>query len=198
MCPHSHRSLICYRHLNVLTSTSICVHPCPSVLDSVSHFSNDSWLVKWLCVDRCDACRDFFRFMKNALLIIALLALTGCSTVTTSKNAPIALARSPTVFLRIQNDTGKMAGNISRRLESLGFKSIADADRANYFADVEYSRFFDVFHQTFNHFEIVLVDAKTGEQTVRSRYIGRVGFNGCDAALDLVFKDLSKKLKDGK
>jgi hypothetical protein len=135
--------------------------------------------------------------MKNILLILVMALLPGCSSVSTYKTSSVDLSRSPAVFLRIQKDTENFSGNISQRVESLGFKVTKDPSRADYYAEVEYATFFDVVHQTFKHFEIILVDAKTNENKIRSRYVGRFGFNGCDAALDLVFKDLSRKLKNG-
>ncbi len=135
--------------------------------------------------------------MKNILLLLLLALLPACSTVSTYKSGPIDISRSPTVLLRIQNDTEKLSDNLSQRIEDLGFTTTRDTGRADYYADVEYTTYFDVVHQTFNHFDIAFVDAKTNEPRIRSRYVGRFGFNGCQAALDLVFKDLIRKLKNG-
>ena len=44
-------------------------------------------------------------------------------------------------------------------------------------------------------FEIVFVDAKTRDVSIQAQYVGSFGFNGCHAALDLVFNDLSEKLR---
>ncbi len=135
--------------------------------------------------------------MRNILFLLVLALLPACSSVSTYKSSPIDIARSPTALLRIQNDTENLSNNLSERIKDLGFTTTRDAGRVDYFVDVDYTTFFDVVHQTFNHFDIAFVDAKTNEQRIRSRYVGRIGFNGCNAALDLVFKDLSRKLKNG-
>src|ERR1700704_2526218 len=94
--------------------------------------------------------------MRNILVILVMALLPGCSSVSTYKASSVDLSRSPAVFLRIQKDTENFSGNISQRLESLGFKATKDPSRADYYAEVEYATFFDVVHQTFKHFEIIL------------------------------------------
>ncbi len=135
--------------------------------------------------------------MRNVLFLFVLALLPACSSVSTYKSSPIDISRSPTVLLQMQNDTENLSNNLSKRIKDLGFTPTTDASRVDYFVVVEYSTFFDVIHQTFNHFDIAFVDAKTNEQRIRSRYVGRFGFNDCDAALNLVFKDLSRELKNG-
>jgi hypothetical protein len=135
--------------------------------------------------------------MEMMLLLYLLALLPACSSVSTYKASHIDTSNSPAVFLRIENDTEKLSDNLAQRIKDLGFSTTSDAGHADYYAEVEYTTYFDVVHQTFNHFEIVFVDAKTNENRVRSRYLGRFGFNGCKAALDLVFKDLSRQLKNG-
>jgi len=133
---------------------------------------------------------------KNTLNLLFLILLTSCTSVATYKTRSIDTSRKPTVRLRIKYDTDNFSENLSIRIQRLGFKVIQDsAGQPEYFADVDYATYFDVVHQTFTRFEINFVDAKTNESLVRSRYLGRIGFNGCDAAMDLVFKDLSLKIK---
>jgi hypothetical protein len=136
--------------------------------------------------------------LRNIFFFLVLALLPACSSVSTYKTSPIDTAHSPTALIRILNDTENLSNNLSERLNALGFRTTKDAGRADYFVDVQYSTFFDVVHQTFNHFDISIVDAKTNEQKIHLRYVGRIGFNGCNAALDLVFKDLSRQLKNGR
>jgi hypothetical protein len=132
---------------------------------------------------------------KSVLFFFMVMLLTSCSTVRTYPGKPIDTSRKPAVVVRIKNDTERLFENIARRIEELGFKVIQNGGEADYYADVAYTTYFDVVHQTFNQFDIVFVDGKTEETVLRSRYLGRVGFNGCQAALDLVFKDLSRNVR---
>jgi len=134
--------------------------------------------------------------MKNIFLLLLLALLPACSSVSTRQSGPIDLSHSPTALLRISDDPKKLSDNISRRVENLGFTTTKDPGRADYFAEVNYNTYFDAVHQTFDHFEIRFIDAKTNEPKIRSRYAGGLGSSGCDAALDLVFQDFSRELKN--
>jgi hypothetical protein len=148
--------------------------------------------------------------MKNILLLFALMLLTSCDTVSDMRNAPsqsavrtyekssIDVTHSPTVLLRMKEDRAKFSGNVSGRLERLGFKIAGNGERPDYYADVEYKTYFDVVHQTFVYFEIAFTDAKTDEVRLRLRYVGGGhGLNGCDTALNLLFWEVSQNLKKG-
>jgi len=135
---------------------------------------------------------------RNIMIPLALSVLVACSSANTYVIKPIDTSDSPSVVLRIKSDTENLSENIARRIQKLGFRVIPDGgSRPDYYANVQYTTFWDVVHQTFNQFEIAFVDAKNNENRVRSLYTGRFGFKGCDAALDLVFEDLSSKLKKG-
>jgi len=138
---------------------------------------------------------------KIILLLPALLFLVSCSflsvgppsKVVTHQSGVIETKLSPTVFVRIKTDTERLNSDISARLEGLGFKAVTSMP-ADYYADVDYATYWDAAHQTFKHFDIDLVDARSGERKIDSHYIGRGSFNGCRAALDMVFKDLGKHI----
>ena len=149
--------------------------------------------------------------MRNPVLLVLLfaLALTSCSTghndplpptstVYADQRGNIDTSHSPTVALRYTKDTQKLSANLSARLEKAGFKMLKDSGTPDYYADIDYKTYWDVVHQTFVYFQIDLVDAKTGESRIRLRYIGGAfSSNGCNRALDMVFEDLSLRLKNG-
>ena len=143
------------------------------------------------------------------LLLLALsLALASCSTgpheqipaagtVYTYQSSRIDTSQSPTVSLRVTKDSKNFSANISRRIEAVGFKILENSGSPDYYADVDYKTYFDVVHQTFVYFQIDLIDAKSGESKIRLRYVGGTYSSyGCNTALDMVFKQLSK-VKNG-
>ena len=66
---------------------------------------------------------------------------------------------------------------------------------AQYAVFVDYKTYWDVAYQTFEHFVITFKDAKTNETFITSNYVGRFGFNSCNAAMDIVFRDLAAKIQ---
>jgi hypothetical protein len=148
---------------------------------------------------------------KNYILLLVVVALTSCSTSTNNhERAPyfskvyayqistIDMSRAPTVSLRVAKDPKNFSLNISGRMEGVGFRLSGNSGVPDYYADVDYKTYWDVVHQTFVYFQIILVDAKTGESRIRLRYVGgRHSSHGCDTALDMVFKELSQDLKNG-
>lgn len=128
-------------------------------------------------------------------LLVAVL-LAACSTATTHVINPINVAQSPTFTLKIYHDTENLSENISNRIRNLGFKPSAnDGSATRYAVFVDYKTYWDVAYQTFEHFVITFKDAKTNETLITSNYVGRVGFNSCNAAMDIVFRDLAAKIQ---
>lgn len=134
--------------------------------------------------------------MKRVIGVAFLLIfLASCSTVTTEVYKSNYEPFKESVLLRIANDSWGLEKSIAARIEDLGFSvTNKESPAVHIHALVDYETFWDVVHQTFNHFEIVFVDAETRDVLLKSRYVGRFGFNGCEAALDLVFKDIGSKL----
>jgi hypothetical protein len=135
--------------------------------------------------------------LRNFLLLCAVVTLFGCSTAGVRQTMPVDLSKAPAVFVRISHDTENLAANLAQRIERLGFRTVPQEASADYVAEVRYTTFYDVVHQTFHRFEIVFVDKKTGVHGLKGEYIGRFGFNGVHAALDKVFKELARALKSG-
>jgi len=135
---------------------------------------------------------------KIIFLLPLLLLLISCSTstVTTNVQKNFTFYSNPTVVLAIKNDSWNLEKSISSRIENLGFKLTENSNiKPDFYALVDYETYWDVVHQTFNHFQIVFIDTESEQPVAKSLYIGRFGFNGCEAALDLVFEDLTKKIK---
>jgi hypothetical protein len=106
------------------------------------------------------------------------------------------VTQSPTFTLKIYNDTENLSENISNRIQQLGFKPFVKSEsRPDYAVFVDYKTFWDVVHQTFEHFVISFKDAKTSETLITSNYVGRVGFNSCNGAMDIVFRDIAAKIR---
>lgn len=124
-----------------------------------------------------------------------LLFVISCSTVNTEIYKPNYKPQKKSIYLKIENDSWNLEKSITSRIENLGFSVAAkESSQVDMVALVDYETFWDVVHQTFNHFEISFVDARTNEVLLKSRYVGRFGFNGCETALDLVFKDIASKI----
>ena len=124
-----------------------------------------------------------------------LLFVFSCSTVNTEIYKSNHKLQKKYVYLKIKNDSWNLQKSITSRIENLGFSvAIKESPQVDIVALVDYETFWDVVHQTFNHFEISFVDAKTNEVLLKSKYVGRIGFNGCEDALDLVFKDIASKI----
>ncbi len=133
---------------------------------------------------------------QNLLVIISVLVLSSCSGVTTNIQSRIDVTHYQTCCLNIQNDSWNLLKNITHRIENLGLdvielSAVKDPDIV---INVSYQTYWDAIHQTFTYFNIDFKYFKTGKEIANSRYVGRFGFNDCNAALDLVFEDLSKKL----
>ncbi len=132
---------------------------------------------------------------KHLLLPVLLFLFTACSTVNTEIYKSGYEPKRKSVYLKIKNDSWNLENSITNRIEKLGFTiNRTSSESIDIFAYVDYETFWDVVHQTFNHFEMSLVDARTNEVLLKSRYVGKFGFNGCEAALDLVFEDIASKL----
>ena len=133
--------------------------------------------------------------MKKLFLLLLISVLASCSTATTHVINPISVAQSPTFTLKIYNDTENLSQNISNRIQQLGFRPFANnSSQPDYAVFVDYKTYWDVAYQTFEHFVISFKDAKTSETLITSNYIGRVGFNSCNGAMDIVFGDIAAKL----
>lgn len=134
--------------------------------------------------------------MKQLALLFVFAFLVSCSTAATHVFSPISTVHAPTFTLKVPNDTENLSENISKRIQQLGFKAYENGDSApDYTVLVDYKTYWDVVHQTFEYFVISFKDAKTNETRITSNYMGRVGFNGCNAAMDIVFQDIEVKLK---
>lgn len=137
--------------------------------------------------------------MKNFLIFLLLITiLSGCSTATTTVNKSIDIQQYKVAELQLPDDSWNLEASITKRIENLGFEVILPGSNKKpdliIFAD--YQTYWDVVHQTFNYFDISFDDSATGDVLLSSSYKGRFGFNGCEAALDLVFRDLAAKLGD--
>ena len=128
-------------------------------------------------------------------LTFLLLFVISCSTVNTEIYKSNYKLQKKSVYLNIENDSWNLDKSITSRIENLGFSVVnKESPQFDIIALVDYETFWDVVHQTFNRFEISFVDARTNEVLLKSKYVGRIGFNGCEAALDLVFKDIASKI----
>jgi len=133
--------------------------------------------------------------MKRLILLLLVVVFTSCSSATTHVLNPIDVAQSPTFTLKIYNDTENLSENISQRIRLLGLKPHGkDNSQPDYAVFVDYKTFWDVAYQTFEHFVISFKDAKTNETIITSNYVGRVGFNNCNMAMDIVFRDIASKI----
>ena len=104
--------------------------------------------------------------MKNVFILIAIIALTSCSTAKTHVINPIDLSKSPTFTLTIYNDTEKLFENISNRIRQLGFEPNSDNDQQpEYTIFVDYITYWDVAYQTFEHFVLGTGQKNTSESS---------------------------------
>lgn len=133
--------------------------------------------------------------MKSFILLLVVVVLASCSGAATYVVNPVSVTQSPSFTLKISNDTEKLSENISNRIQQLGFKPYSNGiSGPDYAVFVDYKTYWDAVHQTFEHFVISFKDAKTNETQMTSNYVGRFGFNGCNAAMDIVFRDLATKI----
>ncbi len=136
-------------------------------------------------------------FLLCALLISSVSCSLGNSYAETVVHSAIDTERFRTVVLELPDDSWDLEGSIKSRLRGLGFEVVPEgSDRPpDLIVFADYQTYWDVVHQTFNYFDISFEDPKTGKALVTSKYVGRFGFNDCEAALDVVFRDLRDKLK---
>ncbi|MDD5169521.1 MAG: hypothetical protein PHN75_11940 [Syntrophales bacterium] len=136
--------------------------------------------------------------IRNIIVLFVLSMVVACTTANTYVYVakPISFSDSPTVVLRMKNDTESLTENVTRRIRTLGFRTMSDfTTRPTYYAYAEYTSFWDLGHRTLYHFEIVFVEARSNTLMVKSDYTAQIGLNNYDEALDLLFKDLQQKLK---
>lgn len=136
------------------------------------------------------------RLFQKGIYVFFLLILVSCSGAKTEIHSQIDVANYQVCKLNIYNDSWNLRRNFTKRIENLGCDvvDLSTNKEPDIEVNIDYETYWDVIHQTFTYFNIHFINLKTGKYIASSRYVGRVGFNDCDAALDIVFEDLSKKI----
>ena len=138
--------------------------------------------------------RNKFKINVYCLFFIGIIIVVSCGTYSTAVKPGVSLASIKKVTIEGSYDPLKIRDKVAQRLIKLGFDVVETRSSADLAVNYNYDYYFDVFHYTFNLFNMRFMEVKTGEVILTTSFSGDTPL-GVDGLLDRIFADVEGKIK---